>query len=930
MPYRCCVPNCSGNYGYGDAPKVTVFSFPEDENLRKEWLQAIPRANFVPSNTSKVCELHFQEHEIIRDVEKLNKKTGESSNIPLKRLRLKVGAIPSKFSNCPKYLSKPTCSVRKSRNKKIRAVEHANLLKALKESQEEFVAHQESISFQNFDKLLEILVPFNKNGWCKVIENSKVVFFKIEYVPGPTANYSVLINSELKMETYLCGHQISIDLDHIKTPCHINNLETLESCLASVDSFSAKNGSNNGGSHKLKQIVNHVTSILDNLDFDDSDKKDAFNFLSEQLKLQISPKERYRYSANTMIWTSILHTISSHAYKYLRHYSSLILPHPSTIKTVCNTFLTDPTDEDKKLFMAYAQNVYKFIENHEKHVILLMDEIHIQPYLDFKGGNIVGTAFDGKSLATSAYTFMISSVTSKLKEVVHIYPTSTIESNTLFICIKTVIVKLEEIGYKVFCVISDNNALNGKAMNNFSPKKELSIVYPHPCDNRRPLFFLFDSVHLLKCIRNNWINTKNNKTLTYPDFETGEKKFANFNSLIRLHQLEHHKLLKFGYSLSLKALLPTTFERQNVNLCLKIFNPFVIEALLNFGTNIEHSTETASFINIILTWWKIVNVKTPFKGQRLLDNLQSPINSTPANSDDPKLLFLSKMINWLDKWKSDDFPNKLSSQTHTALLHTLHGMLEIVKYCFEELNLNYVLLGKFQTDPLENRFGKYRQLAGGQYHISIRQLYESEKKLRIQSLFKIFSKNLDDFHHEQRQLDYSFHPQICIENSDYEQVQYEMPVITYLAGYCCYKILRKIKCDICKLELVYDDDLVVEENYNLISSLNRGGLLFPKDIVIRIVLICYIIFNKILANHEDEFLSTHYKRDCLIDIFLKYWLLNESENNKLKLCHNHEEENIVKLVIASTTNTLLKNYCSKSNDRLGKTKKRKLDTVAKK
>nr|CAH7721984.1 unnamed protein product [Callosobruchus chinensis] len=170
MPYRCCVPNCSGNYGYGDAPKVTVFSFPEDKNLRKEWLQAIPRANFVPSNTSKVCELHFQEHEIIRDVEKLNKKTGESSNIPLKRLRLKVGAIPSKFSNCPKYLSKPTCSVRKSREEKIRAVEHANLLKALKESQEEFVAHQESISFQNFDKLLEILVPFNKNGWCKVIE----------------------------------------------------------------------------------------------------------------------------------------------------------------------------------------------------------------------------------------------------------------------------------------------------------------------------------------------------------------------------------------------------------------------------------------------------------------------------------------------------------------------------------------------------------------------------------------------------------------------------------------------------------------------------------------------------------------------------------------------------------------------------------------
>nr|CAI5853462.1 unnamed protein product [Callosobruchus analis] len=36
--------------------KVAVFSFPGDENLRKKLLQAIPRANFVPSNTSKVTK----------------------------------------------------------------------------------------------------------------------------------------------------------------------------------------------------------------------------------------------------------------------------------------------------------------------------------------------------------------------------------------------------------------------------------------------------------------------------------------------------------------------------------------------------------------------------------------------------------------------------------------------------------------------------------------------------------------------------------------------------------------------------------------------------------------------------------------------------------------------------------------------------------
>jgi hypothetical protein len=630
-----------------------------------------------------------------------------------------------------------------------------------------------------------------------------------------------------------------------------------------------------------------------------------------------------------------MHTISPLAYKYLRHYGSLIVPHPSTIKTICNKFLTDPTD--RHLFLVYARNIFKLLEDHEKNVMLLMDEIHIQPYMDFKGGNIVGNSFNNPSLATAAYTFMISSITSNFKEVIHIFPTSTMKSDTLFDCIRTVITKLEDIGYRVFCVLSDNNALNGKAMKNFSHKKQLSIVYPHQCNNTRPLFFLYDSVHILKCIKNNWLNPKSNKTLSFPDFETGGKKIADFNSLISLHQLEHNKLLKFGYSLSLKSLFPSTFERQNVSLSLKIFNPFVKEALLKFGTSLANSTDTADFIDIISTWWKIVNVKTPLKGQRL----QTPI--TPENSDDPKLVFLRKMNRWLDTWNSGDFPHKLTSQTHTALSHTIHGMLEIIQYCFKELKMNYVLLGKFQTDPLEHRFGKYRQLAGGQYHISIRQLYESEERLRIQSLLtlssrtfgnipiKSFAEHLDDCHDEQKQWDNSFNPEIILQENDFEQVHHEMPVITYLAGYCCYKILRKIKCEFCKSGLVYDQQLIVEENYNLIKNLNRGGLSFPVDIAVRVVLISYVLFNKLLESHEDTFLSIGNKKNFVINLVFNYWQLHESEHYCLNInCENHTHESILKLIITSTTNTLLKNYCGKSNDKLGKNTKRKLDTVSNK
>lgn len=52
MGFRCCVPNCRGNYDNG--PRVSVFSFPKDEDLRRKWTRAIHRKNFHPSQSSKV------------------------------------------------------------------------------------------------------------------------------------------------------------------------------------------------------------------------------------------------------------------------------------------------------------------------------------------------------------------------------------------------------------------------------------------------------------------------------------------------------------------------------------------------------------------------------------------------------------------------------------------------------------------------------------------------------------------------------------------------------------------------------------------------------------------------------------------------------------------------------------------------------------
>ncbi|GFY01456.1 uncharacterized protein TNCV_850641 [Trichonephila clavipes] len=133
-------------------------------------------------------------------------------------------------------------------------------------------------------------------------------------------------------------------------------------------------------------------------------------------------------------------------------------------------------------------------------------------------------------------------------------PVKKIHGEKLFAVAKKPIVELEGIGLKVIGVVSDKS-INRKAMSNFSVPPKLSIVYPHPSDSSNPLFSVIDSVHIFKCIRNNWINQKNaGQCFYFPDFED-HNKFplleANFPTL-KLYDIESNNLVKFAYDLTLK------------------------------------------------------------------------------------------------------------------------------------------------------------------------------------------------------------------------------------------------------------------------------------------------------------------------------------------------------------------------------------------
>ena len=202
--------------------------------------------------------------------------------------------------------------------------------------------------------------------------------------------------------------------------------------------------------------------------------------------------------------------------------------------------------------------------------------------------------------------FLLSSLFSDNRDVVSIVP--VLQMNAEYLCdlLKQVIINVSTAtaGYRIIAVISDNNVVNRNSFKKLADSDSLVPFIYNPVHRDQKIFILFDSVHILKCIRNNWINQKNSRqTFTYPSFQDDSViQRASFGDLKSLYEIEKGITIKQAYRLSFKALHPHSIERQNMNLVLRIFNDTNIDALKSLGPNntcLVNWSGTADFIEIM-------------------------------------------------------------------------------------------------------------------------------------------------------------------------------------------------------------------------------------------------------------------------------------------------------------------------------------------
>ena len=153
--------------------------------------------------------------------------------------------------------------------------------------------------------------------------------------------------------------------------------------------------------------------------------------------------------------------------------------------------------------------------------------------------------------------------------------------------------------------------------------------------------------------------------------------------------------------------------------------------------NLENWKGTSLFISIICNWWNTVNIHHPFKGRNTRNSNAEPFCSV----DDICFRFLEQLVEWLDCWALCDKQTKegfLRSDTF-AFRHTVKNLVELLKHLLVTMNVDFVLTRKFQTDNLESRLGHYRQMSDGNRLVSIQEILESETKIKINNVLKLYA-----------------------------------------------------------------------------------------------------------------------------------------------------------------------------------------------
>lgn len=454
MPNKCGVAKCTGNYN--ESNKCRVFKLPKDEVERQKWIAVLPpRENFVVDAAKfYICERHWpSDNEMVKIPGGSTRPTQPPS----------IFDVPISCLPTPKPPPRPS----KQEDKQLQ-----HFLKKDKiTSFTDFVPEKELRKYDNIlisrtdDRFVCLFMSkdFTKCESTIIVENKATLC-------------SPLILTAYKKE-------IRVPLGQI---LHPNN------GLSSYSQFhEAVNTVRNYVIPTVDRIL-EMAAVLEQLEFQDSKQQKKMEFITHQLKLLCEK----RYS--TQDYCFAVESFPNCSFEFLREY--LMMPNKRKVQAVISSVNLDGV---------LLKTFQKINKPQQKNALLLVDEVKIRPTLAFSGGALSGMAAnEPDSKATSMLCIMMKCIHRGPSVMVSVTPVHKLTAAFQFQKVRQAAAVVEEAGGNVVGSITDNHKINQHYCRLFDrpTDSKCPATAIHPLDETRKWYLLFDTVHLLKCIRNNWIS----------------------------------------------------------------------------------------------------------------------------------------------------------------------------------------------------------------------------------------------------------------------------------------------------------------------------------------------------------------------------------------------------------------------------------------
>jgi len=489
----------------------------------------------------------------------------------------------------------------------------------------------------------------------------------------------------------------------------------------------------------------------------------------------------------------------------------------------------------------FYSSIFQIQGDQSRGCSLIVDEIYIKATLSYAGGSIFGRPVDHPDrIATTMLCIMVKCMRSKLSFMAKLLPVNALTAQFQFDCVKQVILNIESCGGRVLSIINDNNKVNQSFFKLFDRFGDDPWVVKSPANQSRPLFLLFDPVHILKNIRNNWM-TEKLQTLAFK--ANGQCLTVKWDHLKELFKHECETTLKLS-KLTKASLYPSNLEKQKVSLCLNVFSEQTSSALKTCSKSSEEWKETAAFIDSVLKLWKLWNCKSPYQSIRL---------------NDPDRLVIDKMesgqkgLQLLDQWAEIAAAMKtatkvrmqcLTKDTADAIVWTCRSLSSLSQYLLNTDTADrhdYVALGHFQQDDIEEHFGHFRMSAGCNFYVSAREVFHTHSIDKAKLLLECqasFDTLVPGHNCPRCTAALSDGEMLLLDDlADSANVTSDEKLsIFYIAGY----VASKHK----ELAAASGEHQSDTGNQDFFLSLNRGGLTLPSEAFFNLAYLAYAFFIK--------------------------------------------------------------------------------------